>query len=70
MRARIGYVGGMAIYRDDTEERQVRMDALIERYRDDQQRRLLKRAVALWRRTEADRVCSGNAAEPPVEKVH
>jgi len=43
----------MAIDRDDRDERQARIDALIEQFRAAQQRRLVKRGIALWKRAEA-----------------
>jgi hypothetical protein len=42
----------MAIQRDDTEERQARLDALIEQFRVEKKRALLNRGIALWTRTE------------------
>jgi hypothetical protein len=44
----------MAIQRDATEERQARLDTLIEQLRAAEKRQLLKRGIALWTRTEAD----------------
>jgi hypothetical protein len=40
---------------DFTEERRASIDRMIEDYRVRTQRRLLRRAIKLWRRSEADR---------------
>jgi hypothetical protein len=42
----------MAIDRNDLEERQIRLDAMMERFRDERQRRLVEIGKALWNRTE------------------
>lgn len=59
----------MAVERDDTEERQARLDAMVDEFRAAQHRRLAKRAIALWNRTAAAKVESG-ADTPPSEKLH
>lgn len=58
----------MAIDRNDIEERQARLDAMIEEFRAAQQRRLVKAGIARWNRTEAAR----QACVKPVprDKVH
>ena len=43
----------MAIDRNDRDERQARIDALIAQFRAAQERRLVKRGIALWKRAEA-----------------
>ena len=60
----------MAIDRDDRDERQARIDALIEQFRAAQQRRLVKRGIALWRRAEAAPQAMRYVEPPPPEKVH
>ena len=42
----------MAIQRDDTEERQARLDRMIEQFRAAERSALIKHGVALWMRTE------------------
>jgi hypothetical protein len=42
----------MAIQRDDRDEREARMDILIERFQEAEKRALLKRGIALWTQTE------------------
>ena len=53
----------MAIDRNDTDERQARLDAAIDQHRAAQQRRLVKQGIALWNRTEA--VYQRTLVEPP-----
>ena len=48
----------MAIERNDTEERQARLDAMIAEFRTAQQRRLVKVGKALWTRTERQSVAA------------
>ena len=60
----------MAIDRNDRDERQSRIDALIEQFRAAQQRRLVKRAIALWKRAEAAQQAMAWVDPPPPEKVH
>ena len=55
----------MAIQRDATEERQARLDALIEKLRAAEKRQLLKRGIALWNRTEAE-----STHAMPAEKIN
>jgi hypothetical protein len=57
----------MAIERDTSGERQARLELLVEQYRDSQKRRTLKRAVALWRRVDAQRT---PAVDPPIDKMN
>jgi hypothetical protein len=60
----------MAIDRNDREERQARIDALIAQFRAAQQRRLVKRGIVLWKRAEAARPAMTYVEPPPPEKVH
>ena len=61
----------MAVHKNNTEERQARLELLMARYRDTEQRQLLKLGIALWKRTEAERRIFADATEPlPVEKLH
>lgn len=46
------YDGCMAIDRSDREARQIRLDAIIERFRAERRRRLVEIGKALWNRTE------------------
>ena len=57
----------MAIDRD---ARQARIDALIEQFRAAQQRRLVKRGIARWKRAEAAEQAVMYVEPPPPEKVH
>jgi hypothetical protein len=59
----------MAIERNDIDERQTRIDAMIERFRDAQRRRLVTRSIALWRRAEAARAMACVQPRIPV-KIH
>ena len=59
----------MAIDRDDSDERQVRLDLMIEEFRAAQQRQLVKRGIALVKRAEAARQAMAYVVPPP-EKVH
>ena len=43
----------MAIDRNDADERQVRLDEMIEEFRTARQQRLVKQGIALWKRAEA-----------------
>jgi hypothetical protein len=54
----------------ERDERQARIDALIEQFRAAQQRRLVKRGIALWKRAEAAPQAMTCAEPPPPEKVH
>ena len=60
----------MAIDRDDRDEREARLNALIEEFRVAQQRRLVKRGIALWNRAEAAHQAMAYVDPPPPEKVH
>ena len=60
----------MAIDRNDHDERQARIDALIAQFRAAQERRLVKRAIALWKRAEAAQQAMTYVEPPPPEKVH
>jgi hypothetical protein len=59
----------MAIQRDATEERQARLDALIEELRAAEKRQLLKRGLLLWTRAEAQKELEPHG-EIPSEKIN
>jgi hypothetical protein len=61
----------MAIDRNDRDERQARIDALIEEFRAARQSRLVKRGIALWNRAEAaQQAMTWTEEPPPPEKIH
>jgi len=60
----------MAIDRNDRDEREARLNGLIEEFRAAQQRRLVKRGIALWNRAEAAQQAMAWVDPPPPEKVH
>jgi hypothetical protein len=60
----------MAIEQNDFEERQARIDAMVAEFRAAQKRRLVKRGIALWERTEADQRNLAAQAAPPPTKVN
>ena len=60
----------MAIERHLDEERQARLELLIDRYKDAQHRRLVKRGVALWNRAEADVLRARYMTDPPAGKIN
>ncbi len=55
----------IAIQRDATEERQARLDALIEELRAAEKRQLLKRGILLWQ----EGIAQHDATLPP-EKIN
>jgi len=58
----------MAIDRTQPADQRARVDQLMEKYRAAKQRRLLRRAIRLWRATEArQRLLE---LEAPLERVH
>ena len=59
----------MAIQRDATEERQARLDALIEELRAAEKRQLLKRGILLWNRAEGQKDIAPDGAIPS-EKIN
>ena len=59
----------MAIDRNDRDEREARLNAMIEEFRAAQQRRLVKRGIARWNRAEAAQAMAC-LEPPPPEKVH
>jgi hypothetical protein len=59
----------MAIDHDDSDERQARLDTMIEEFRAAQQRQLVKRGIILVKRAEAAQQALAWVAPPPV-KVH
>jgi hypothetical protein len=58
------------IDRTDIEERQARLDAMIEEFRAAQQRRLVKAEIALWNRTGAAQQAMACIKPAPRDKVH
>ena len=52
------------INRTDTEERLARIDQMIEEYRSAKQRRLVRQAIRLWRRTQARQNLAELEAQP------
>jgi hypothetical protein len=58
----------MPIDRTDTAERLARIEQMIEEYRGAKERRLLQRAIKLWRKAEAYKQLVDLEAEP--ERVH
>jgi hypothetical protein len=60
----------MAIDRNDTDERQARLDAMIEEFRAAQQRRLVKQGIVLWNRAAAAQQAMACVAPPPPHKVN
>jgi len=59
----------MAIDRNDSDERQARLDAMIAEFRAAQQRRLVKAGKILWNRTEAAQQTACVETASP-DKVH
>jgi hypothetical protein len=55
---------------NDSEDRQARLDAMIEEFRAAQQRRLVKAELALWSRTEAAQQATASVKPAPPDKVH
>jgi len=60
----------MAIQRDNTDEREARLDTMIAQFRAEEQRALLKRGIALWTRTEAQRRFARYDATLPANKIN
>ena len=60
----------MAIQRDDTDERQARLELIIEQSQAAEKRSLLKRGIALWTRTEGQRRMVRRDRSLPPEKVN
>ena len=60
----------MAIDRDDRDERQARIDALIEAFRAAQQRRLVKRGIVPSNRVDATQRAVRSITLPQPEKIH
>jgi hypothetical protein len=60
----------MAIDRNDSDERQARLDAMIEEFRAAQQRQLVKRETVVRKRAEAALQAMACVAPPLPEKVH
>ena len=60
----------MAIDRNDSEERQARLDAMVEEFRAAQQRQLVKAEMARWNRTEAAQRAMAWVTPAPPDNVH
>jgi hypothetical protein len=60
----------MAIDRNDTDERQARLDAMIEEFRAAQQRRLDKRESLMNRGAGVQRAVVARVPAPPYETRH
>ena len=60
----------MAIDRNDSEERQARLDAMIEEFRAAQQRRLVKAETVRRTRTEGTKQAMACLTPAPRNKVH
>ena len=60
----------MAIDRNDTEERQARLDAMIEEFRVAQQRRVVRADIAHHKRTEAAQEAMACVKAAPRDKAH
>jgi hypothetical protein len=60
----------MAIQRDDTDERQARLDLIVEQFQAAEKRSLLKRGIALWTRTDAQRRAVRRDRSLPPEKLN
>lgn len=60
----------MADERDGTDERQARIDTMIEEFRAAQQRRLVMQGIALWKRVEAAQQATAWVVPPAPERIH
>jgi hypothetical protein len=60
----------MPIDRNDSEERQARLDAMVEEFRAARQRRLVKQGIVLWNRAEAAHQAMACVEPAPPDKVH
>ena len=60
----------MAIERDDADERQARIDAMIGQFREAQKRRMVRRGLALWKRAEANERAKAHRPAGLPEKIH
>lgn len=60
----------MAIDRNDTEERQLRLDTMIEEFRAAQQRQIVKRERVRQNRAVAAQQAVACVVPPPPEKLH
>jgi hypothetical protein len=60
----------MAVDRNDSEERQARLDWMMEEFRAAQQRRVVKAGIALRNRTEAAQQAMASVERPPRDKAH
>ena len=60
----------MAIERDALEERQVRIEKMVDEFRAARQRRLVKQGLALWNRTEAEQAHIALRVTPDPAKIN
>ncbi len=60
----------MSIDRRDDDERNARIELMMEQYCASERRRMIKRGIALWRRAEDRRQAQAYAAPLPPGKVH
>ena len=58
----------MPVPHGDTGDRLERIERMIERYRLEKKRRLLRRAITMWRKLEAQQALL--ELEKPLERVH
>jgi hypothetical protein len=58
----------MAVDRTDSDEREARLKLLIEAYRARKERRLVRRAIRLWRQAEAQLAVIQNEQQP--DRIH
>ena len=58
------------IDRNDSDERQARIDSMIETFRVAQQRRLVKRGIVRWNRAEAAQAAMAWSRPQAPAKVH
>ena len=60
----------MASERDNADERQARIEAMIDQFREAQQRRIVQRGIAAWKRAEATQMAMACGPRLPLEKIH
>jgi hypothetical protein len=60
----------VAIDRNDSEERQARLDAMIEEFRAAQRHRLVKPEIVVWNLTETAQRAVACVEPAPRDKVH
>ena len=60
----------MSIERNDSDERQARLDMMIAEFRAAQQRRIVKRDIVMQKRVESDRRATARLRPLPVDTAH